>query len=73
MTSYIVHYNDSGGPETIGPLSASLTSYDITGLSRGLTHISVEATSQHLSGESVMTIRLRTFKSQSQVLYIVHV
>ena len=69
MTSYFIRYNDSGGPETIGPLSASLTSYDITGLSSGLTlNISVEATSQHLSGESVMTIRLRTFKSQSQVL-----
>ena len=62
VTSYIVHYND-GAPETSGALSALLTSYDIERLARGaMLTISVEATSQHLSGESEeMPFTLRMF------------
>ena len=60
MTGYVVHYigGGSNGTETV---PSSSTSTDITGLTIGPTYaISVEATSQHLSGESgVMTIRLR--------------
>ena len=60
MTSYIVHYND-GGSDIIRTVFPPSTSYDITGLTSGPTYtISVEATSQHLSGESEeMTITLR--------------
>ena len=61
VTAYIVHYND-GGPETTRLLNSMLTSYDITDLTSGATYtISVEATSQHLSGESEITITLRMF------------
>ena len=57
---YIVHYSDM--MRTIA-VSSSSTSYDITGLTSGPTYtISVEATSQHLSGESEeMNITLREF------------
>ena len=59
LTGYVVHYRGGGsvGTETKPPSS---TSTDITGLTNGFTYtISVEATSQHLSGESgVMTISL---------------
>ena len=55
---YIVHYSDM-----MRTVSSSSTSYDITGLTSGPTYtISVEATSQHLSGESEeMNITLREF------------
>ena len=58
--NYSVHYND-GGPDMIRTVFPPSTSYDITDLTNGLTYtISVEATSQHLSGESEeMTITLR--------------
>ena len=61
--NYIVHYND-GGPDMMRTVSPSSTSYDITGLTNGATYtISVEATSQQLSGESEeMTITLRMFE-----------
>ena len=50
MTGYIVHYRTGN---TVGTESSSSTTADITGLTNGLTYtISVEATSQHLSGES---------------------
>ena len=51
MTGYVVHYIGGGsvGTETVPPSS---TSTDITGLSGPTYAISVEATSQHLSGES---------------------
>ena len=52
VTGYVVHYIGSGsdGTKTVSP---SFTSTDITGLTSGHTYtISVEATSQHLSGES---------------------
>ena len=66
MNSYIVHYND-GGADSIRTVFPPSTSYDITGLTSGHTYtISVEATSQHLSGESgEMMITLR-----EPVLYI---
>ena len=59
VTGYVVHYIGGGsvGTETV---PSSPTSTNITGLTSGATYtISVEATSQHLSGESEeMTIRL---------------
>ena len=59
VTGYVVHYIGGGsvGTETVPSSSAST---DITGLTIGPTYtISVEGTSQHLSGESgVMTITL---------------
>ena len=61
MTGYIVHYSDGS---TDMSMSASSTSTDITGLvNDGRTYsISVETTSEHLSGESeTMTITLREF------------
>ena len=63
MTSYIVHYND-GGPDMMRTAFPPSTTTDITGLTNGATYtISVEATSQHLSGVSgEMTITLRMFK-----------
>ena len=52
MTGYVVHYSD-GTTDRMGSVAASSTSTDITDLTSGLTYtISVEATSQHLSGES---------------------
>ena len=52
VTSYVVHYRTSSSL-TIKRISSSSTSTDITGLTAGATYtISVEATSQHLSGES---------------------
>ena len=52
VTGYIVHYSD-GTTDRMKSVVASSTSTDITGLTSGLTYtISVEATSQHLSGES---------------------
>ena len=61
MTGYVVHYSDGS---TDRSMSASSTSADITGLvNDGRTYsISVEATSEQLSGESdPMTITLREF------------
>ena len=57
VTGYVVHY--IGGNKMRTEPSSS-TSTDITGLTNGYTYaISVEATSQHLSGESErMTITL---------------
>ena len=52
VTGYVVHYSD-GTTDRMKSVAASSTSTDITGLTSGLTYtISVEATSQHLSGES---------------------
>ena len=58
VTGYVVHY--IGGSFRRKNVPSSSTSTDITGLTSGFTYaISVEATSQHLSGESgVMTITL---------------
>ena len=59
MTGYVVHYI-GGSSFLTNDKPPSSTSTDIAGLTNGLTYaISVEATSQHLSGESgVMTISL---------------
>ena len=58
VTGYLVHYRTDSSVGT--KYSCNSTSTDITGLTIGATYtISVEATSQHLSGESeVMTIEL---------------
>ena len=72
MTGYVVHYIGGGsiGTETVSPSS---TSTDIAGLTSGATYtISVEATSQHLPGESEeMTISLSelTYRSVLAELY----
>ena len=60
MTGYVVHYRSDS---SVGTKSSSSTSTDITGLTSGAVYtISVEATSQHLSGESEnMTIELSEF------------
>ena len=57
VTGYVVHCRSNS---SVGIKSSSSTSTDITGLTSGATYtISVEATSQHLSGESEkMTIAL---------------
>ena len=57
MTGYVVHYRTNS---SVWTKSSSSTSIDITGLTSGATYtISVEATSQHLSGMSEnMTIEL---------------
>ena len=53
MTGYVVHYSSDSTTDRMKSVAASSTSTDITGLTSGLTYtISVEATSQHLSGES---------------------
>ena len=53
VTGYVVHYSD-GSTDRSMSAAASSTSADITGLvNDGRTYsISVEATSEHLSGES---------------------
>ena len=59
VAGYVVHYR-TGSSVRINHVSPSSTSTDLTGLTSGATYaISVEATSQHLSGESEeMTITL---------------
>ena len=53
MTGYVVHYSSNGVTNSIPGLSSTSTSHEITGLTKGRTYsISVEATSEHLSGES---------------------
>ena len=53
MTGYVVHYSSNGVTNSLSGLSSSATSYEITGLTIGRIYsISVEATSEHLSGES---------------------
>ena len=53
MTGYTVHYSSNGVTNSALGLFSTSTSYDITGLTNGRTYaISVEATSEQLSGES---------------------
>ena len=69
MTGYVVHYSSNGVTNSLSGLSSSATSYEITGLTNGRTYsISVEATSEQLSGESeTMIISLsECFFSDSQ-------
>ena len=69
VTGYVVHYRGGNfiGTETV---SSSSTSTDITGLTNGFTYaISVEATSQHLSGESEeMTISMSELTYSNSVI-----
>ena len=52
VTGYVVHYSD-GDTDRIESVPASSTSSHITGLTNCITYtFSVEATSEHLSGES---------------------
>ena len=52
MTGYVVHYSD-GDTDRNESVPASYTSFLITGLTINITYnFSVEATSEHLSGES---------------------
>ena len=52
MTGYVVHYSD-GDTDRTESVPASSTSFLITGLIINITYtISVEATSEYLSGES---------------------
>ena len=71
--NYTVRYND-GHSHMMRTVSSSSTSYDITGLTNGLTYtISVEATSDHLSGESEqMTITLCKLNLLLRHMYIIH-
>ena len=58
VTGYVVHYSD-GVTNMTHSVPASSTSCSIVNLTSGNYHFSVEATSEHLSGESgVCTIRL---------------
>ena len=68
VTGYIIHYKTGGSVGTEADPSSS-TSTVISGLTNGATYtISVEATSQHLSGESEeMTIKLRESTSQCYI------
>ena len=53
MIGYTVHYSSNGDTNSISGLPSTSTSYDITGLTDcGTYSISVEATSEQLSGES---------------------
>ena len=54
MTGYVVHYSSNNGvTNSVSGLPSSATSHDITGLINcGTYFISVEATSEQLSGES---------------------
>ena len=58
VTGYVVHYSD-GVTNMTESVPASSTSSNIVNLTSGTYHFSVEATSEHLSGESgLCTIRL---------------
>ena len=53
VTGYNIHYSGDGVPYSISGLSSVSTTHEITGLTNGRTYsISVETTSEHLSGES---------------------
>ena len=76
MTSYVVHYSD-GDTDRNESVPASSTSSLITGLTINITYnFSVEATSEHLSGEYTFhTITLGKFmfeaKNDTTVYYFV--
>ena len=53
VTGYNIHYSNNGVTNSALGLSSTSTSFNITGLTNGRTYsISVEATSELLSGES---------------------
>ena len=69
MTGYVIHYSD-GDTDRTESVPASSTSSLITGLTINLTYnISVEATSQHLSGESEVVEFNVTFIPQPTVAF----
>ena len=74
MTGYTVHYSD-GSTDRSMSVAASSTSADITGLTNGRTYsISVEATSEHLSGKSdPMTTRSTHAHHASRQMYTCNV
>ena len=63
MIGYVVHCSSNGVTNSIPDLPLTSTSYDITGLTNGRAYsISVEATSEQLSGEcETVIIVLCTF------------
>ena len=69
MTGYVVHYSD-GDTDRIESVPASSTSSLITGLTINITYtISVEATSEHLSGKSEVIVFNVTFTTQPTVAF----
>ena len=53
MTGYNIHYSSNGVNDSISGIPSSTTTHDITNFTDcGTYSISVEATSEHLSGES---------------------
>ena len=59
VTGYIVHYtcNSDGVPQSVAVPSSSTTA-DLAGLDNGCTYtISVEAQSEHISGESATVVK----------------
>ena len=57
VTGYVVHYSSNGVTNSLSGLPSSAISHEITGLTNGRAYsISVEATSEHLSGESETVI-----------------
>ena len=69
MTGYVVHYSD-GDTDRTESVPASSTSSLITGLTINITYnFSVEATSEHLSGESEVIWFNVTFTTQPTVAF----
>ena len=69
MTGYVVHYSD-GDTDRTESIPASSTSSLITGLTINITYnFSVEATSEHLSGESDVVEFNVTFTPQPTVAF----
>ena len=71
MTGYTVHYSggmDTGSVNVVGPSTTTATT--ITGrMNDGRTYtITVEAKSVHLSGESIASVTLSEWSSQSTAL-----
>ena len=69
MTGYVVRYSD-GDTDRIESVPASSTSSLITGLTNCITYtFSVEATSEHLSGESdILTIEIGRSRSNRSLI-----
>ena len=69
MTGYVVHYSD-GDTDRNESVPASYTSSLITGLTINITYnFSVEATSEHLSGESEVVEFNMNFTTQPTVAF----
>ena len=70
VTGYNIHYSSNGVTNSISGLPSTSTSHEITGLTNGRIYsISVETTSEHLSGESnPMTIVVCKFSVNIKVI-----